>query len=48
MFQGFSQGAIDFLWGVSFNNNREWFTEHRQEYLDLLDKPLRELSQQLL
>ncbi len=48
MFQGFTQGAVDFLWGVSFNNNREWFTAHKQEYLDLLDKPLRELSQQLL
>lgn len=48
MFEGFSQGAVDFLWGVKFNNNREWFNEHKQEYLDLIDKPLRELSQQLL
>ena len=48
MFQGFSQGAVDFLWGVKFNNNREWFTAHKQEYLDLLDKPLRELASQLL
>ena len=22
MFQGFSQGAVDFLWGVRFNNER--------------------------
>ena len=48
MFQGFSQEAVDFLWGVKFNNNREWFTAHKQEYLDLLDKPLRELASQLL
>ena len=48
MFQGFAPEAIDFLWGVKFNNDREWFTAHKQEYLDLLDKPLRELSQQLL
>lgn len=48
MFQGFSQDAVDFLWGVKFNNNREWFTAHKEEYLTLLDRPLRELSQQLL
>ena len=48
MFQGFSQGAVDFLWGVKFNNNREWFREHKQEYLDLVDAPLRALSQQLV
>lgn len=48
MFQGFTKGAVDFLWGVKFNNNREWFSGHKQEYLELLDKPLRELSQQLL
>ena len=48
MFQGFTPEAIEFLWGVKFNNNREWFGEHKQEYLDLIDKPLRELSQQLL
>lgn len=48
MFQGFTQGAVDFLWGVKFNNNREWFAQHKQEYVELLDRPLRELSQQLL
>ena len=48
MFQGFTPGAVDFLWGVKFNNNREWFTAHKQEYLALVDRPLRELSQQLL
>ncbi len=47
MFQGFSQGAVDFLWGVSFNNDREWFALHKQEFLDCVDRPLRELSQQL-
>lgn len=47
MFQGFSQNAVDFLWGVKFNNNREWFTAHKQDYLDFVDRPLRALSQQL-
>ncbi len=48
MFQGFTQGAVDFLWGVRLNNNREWFAAHKQEYLELVDAPLRELSRELL
>ena len=48
MFQGFTQGAVDFLWGVRFNNNREWFLSHKSEYLTLVDAPIRALSQQLL
>lgn len=48
MFQGFSQNAVDFLWGVSLNNDRVWFAAHKQEYLDYVDKPLRALSAQLL
>jgi uncharacterized protein (TIGR02453 family) len=47
MFQGFTQGAVDFLWGVSLHNEREWFNAHKQEYLELVDRPLRELSQEL-
>ncbi len=41
MFQGFSQGAVDFLWGVRFNNERSWFEAHKQEYLDLVIAPSR-------
>ena len=47
MFQGFTPGTVEFLWGIRFNNNRAWFAEHKQEYLDLVDRPLRELSRQL-
>lgn len=48
MFQGFSQDAVAFLWGIKFNNNREWFLAHKQDYLDTIDRPLRELAAQLL
>lgn len=48
MFEGFTQDAVDFLWGVKFNNNREWFLAHKQEYLDTVDRPLRELGETLL
>ena len=44
MFQGFSQGAVDFLWGIRFHNERSWFEAHKEEYLTLVDRPLRELG----
>lgn len=47
MFQGFSQGAVDFLWGIRFNNERSWFLAHKEEYLTLVDRPMRELGDQV-
>ena len=47
MFQGFTQGAVDFLWGIRFNNEKSWFLAHKEEYLSLVDRPLRELGGQL-
>ena len=46
MFQGFTQGAVDFLWGIRLNNERGWFEEHKQEYLDLVAAPMKELAVQ--
>ena len=45
MFNGFSAAASDFLWGIRFNNYRSWFMEHKQEYLTLVQRPLKELAQ---
>lgn len=47
MFQGFSQNAIDFLWGIRFNNERPWFEEHKQEYLNYVANPMKELALQI-
>ena len=47
MFQGFSQESVDFLWGIRFNNDREWFQAHKQEYLDHVDTPLKELGREV-
>ena len=44
MFQGFSQNAVDFLWGIRLNNEREWFLAHKQEYLTYVDSPMRALA----
>lgn len=43
-FQGFSPETIDFLWGIRFNNNREWFAEHKQDYETYLLKPMKALA----
>ena len=47
MFQGFSQQSIDFLWGISFNNDRSWFMEHKQEFVDFVDTPMKELAREV-
>jgi len=47
MFQGFSQETIDFMWGIRFNNDRTWFAQHKQEYLDHLYHPMKELCAQV-
>ena len=47
MFQGFTQGTTDFLWGIRFNNERGWFLAHKEEFQTLVDAPLRELASQV-
>ena len=47
MFKGFSPAAVDFLWDVRFYNERSWFLEHKQDYLTLIDAPLKELAQEV-
>ena len=44
MFQGFSQETIDFLWGIRFNNEKGWFEAHKQDYLNHLYQPMKELG----
>ncbi len=47
MFQGFSPETIDFLWGIRMNNNREWFGEHKQQYVDTLYEPMKALAAEI-
>ncbi|MBR5429397.1 MAG: DUF2461 domain-containing protein [Firmicutes bacterium] len=42
---GFSPATLDFLWDVSFYNERAWFLEHKQEYRELVERPLKELAE---
>ncbi|MDD6188394.1 MAG: DUF2461 family protein [Clostridiales bacterium] len=47
MFKGFSDATTDFLWNIRFNNERAWFTEHKQEYLDHLWEPFKALANEV-
>ena len=30
-FQGFTRETVDFMWGIRFNNEREWFMAHKED-----------------
>ena len=47
MFTGFTPETVDFLWGIRMNNNREWFLEHKQQYVQTLYEPMKALGQDL-
>ena len=47
MFQGFDDTTVDFLWGIRLNNERPWFESHKQDYLDHLYRPMKELGDEL-
>lgn len=47
MFQGFTPECFDFLWGIRFNNNREWFLEHKAQYQNSLYEPMKALVKAL-
>lgn len=47
MFLGFSQETIQFLWGITLNNDRGWFQAHKQEYLDHLYRPIQALGREV-
>ena len=39
VFSGFPEAGLRFLAGLAENNNREWFQEHRSDYLDYVLAP---------
>ena len=45
MFQGYTQGAVDFLWGLALNNERPWFQAHKEEYEQYLHQPFLALAE---
>ena len=47
MFAGYSPETVDFLWGIRMNNNREWFLEHKKDYVNHLYEPTKALGKDL-
>ena len=45
-FQGFSRETSDFLWELTFHNERPWFQEHKEEYLRFLHEPFHLLAEE--
>ena len=43
-FKGFTPETVDFLWGIRMNNNREWFLEHKKDYVNHLYEPMKALG----
>ena len=46
-FEGFSPETVDFLWGIRLNNNREWFTANKENYVNYLYEPMKALGKEL-
>ena len=47
MFQGYTQETVNFMWGIRFNNEREWFLAHKEDYQKHLLEPTRALGEQV-
>ena len=47
MFTGYSPETVDFLWGIRMNNNRDWFTANKKQYVQTLYEPTKELGKEL-
>ena len=47
MFEGYSPETVDFLWGIRMNNNRDWFMEHKKDYVNHLYEPTKALGKDL-
>jgi uncharacterized protein (TIGR02453 family) len=44
MLEGFSQKTFDFMWNLRFNNNKQWFDEHKSEYQQDFQNPMKALG----
>ena len=40
MFTGFTNETVDFMWGIRFNNERNWFEAHKEAYLKHFYQPM--------
>ena len=43
-FEGFTPKTSEFLWELSFNNERTWFLAHKDEFEQVLNRPFKALA----
>jgi uncharacterized protein (TIGR02453 family) len=43
-FSGFSPQGLKFLHNLNVNNNRDWFSAHRNEYIQFVAEPMKQLA----
>jgi uncharacterized protein (TIGR02453 family) len=46
-FSGFSPQGLKFLHNLNANNNRDWFTKNRNDYLQFVAEPMKQLVESL-
>ncbi len=46
MFTGFTRETGEFLWELSFHNERPWFLEHKEQFERVLNRPFRALAEE--
>lgn len=46
MFTGFTKETSDFLWELSFHNERPWFLEHKEQFERCLNTPFKDLARE--
>ena len=47
MFSGFNEETNEYLIGIRFNNNKEWFGEHREMYRQNVHEPIKALADEV-
>jgi len=46
-FEGFSKRTIDFMWNLRFNNEKSWFEEHKDEFIQDFQNPMKALGREV-
>ena len=44
VFNGFTPAAPEFFWDLAFNNEREWFAAHKEEFEQTVNRPFKALA----
>ena len=47
VFEGFSKSTIDYMWNLSFNNNKAWFEAHKDEFKRDFQYPMKALGEEV-